>query len=412
MAIVKPFPGLRPTKESVAEVASPPYDVINSEEAREMAKGHPLSFLHVVKPEIDLSPETHIYDDSVYAKGAENLKKLVDEGIMKQDEKPCYYVYRQKMGDHVQTGLVACSSVDDYQNDIIKKHEFTRKDKEDDRTRHVATLNANTGPVFLTYKAVDSINALMAEAMKLPVEYDFTTADGVQHTFWVVSDGTLIEKIRSEFGKLPYMYVADGHHRSASGSRARELKKAANPNHKGDEEYNGFLSVIFPDNQMKILAYNRIVHDLNGNDEAGFLAKIGEKFDVQAGSAPMPEGHHDIRMLLGDKWYKLTPKAEIYDDNDPVASLDVSILQNNLLAPVLGIEDPRTSERISFAGGLDVIDILEKKVKSGKGKVAFSLYPTSIIQLMNIADAGKVMPPKSTWFVPKLRSGLVVHLLD
>lgn len=412
MAIVKPFAGLRPTKANAAEVAAPPYDVISSEEAREMAKGHPMSFLHINKPEIDLPENIHLYDDRVYAKAAENFKKFIAEGILVKDKERYFYVYEQQMGKHKQTGLMACVSAEDYKNDIIKKHELTREDKENDRTRHVDVINANAGPVFLTYKAQKSVNAIIGDVVKGTPEYDFTASDGVQHRLWIIKDKAINAKIEAEFAKIPVLYVADGHHRSASAARVADMRKKANPKHTGKEEYNLFLAVIFPHDHLKIIAYNRIVHDLNGHSEADYMKRVKEKFEVTETSSPKPEKHNDVRMYISGKWYKLVPKDGTFKKGDPIESLDVSILQKNLLAPVLGIDDPRKSERISFVGGDESIEIMKKKVDGGKFKVAFSMYPTSVEQLMDIADAGKIMPPKSTWFVPKLRSGVVVHTLD
>jgi len=415
MAVVRPFRGLRPKKELAEQVAAPPYDVLDSNEAREMAKGNPYTFLHVNKPEIDLDPSVNLYDNHVYAKGAENLRKFIQEGIVFQDEKPKFYIYRQIMGTHQQTGLVACASVDEYEQDLIKKHELTRQEKEDDRVKHILHQNAQVGPVFLTYRAREEIDRTIAEITKGDPEYDFTSDDGVRHTLWVVKDEALIRKIEGLFSQVDILYVADGHHRSAAAMRVREIKRKENPHHTGNEEYNYFLTVIFPHNQMQILDYNRVVKDLNGLDEAKFLEKVKEKFEV----TPMPEGEqfkpsrtHEFGMFLDGRWYKLTAKPGSYDENDPVKRLDVSILQENLLAPILGIGDPRKDKRIDFVGGIRGLFELEKRVNSGNWTVAFALYPTSIEELMAIADAGKIMPPKSTWFEPKLKSGLVVHLLD
>ena len=412
MVRIKPFKGVRPKKEYAEQIASPPYDVINTEEARKMAEGKPLSFLHVVRPEIDLPEDVHIYDERVYQKGRENLYKLIEDGYLIQDSDDLLYVYRQQMGDHVQTGLVACAWADDYFEDRIKKHEFTREDKEKDRIKHVYTLNANTGPVFLTYKAEKEVDSIIDEITKGEPEYSFTSDDGVIHTFWVVKDKDLIEKLKNLFEKIPCVYIADGHHRSASGAKVREWKKKENPNHTGEEEYNFFLAVYFPHNQLQILPYNRAVKDLNGLSKEEFLEKVKENFNVEKTGKKEPDKVHEISMYLDGEWYTITPKPEIVNDNDPVKSLDVYILQNYLLAPILGIENPRKSDRISFIGGIRGTGELEKLVNSGDYAVAFSMYPTTVEQLMNIADAGEVMPPKSTWFEPKLRSGLIIHLLD
>lgn len=412
MVRIKPFRGFRPTHEYAVKVASPPYDVLNSEEAREMAADNPYSFLHVVKPEIDLDPAISLYDARVYAKGAENLKKLMDDAVMQQDGTDNLYIYAQKMGDHRQIGLVAGASIDDYEADLIKKHELTRADKEADRTRHVDTLNANTGPVFLTYKSRKTVDQLVNTIVSGKPTYDFVSADGVQHTFWVVENRELVEKIVAEFTAIDVLYVADGHHRSASATNVRKIRKDSNPHHTGDEEYNFFLAVIFPHDQMMIMAYNRVVTDLNGLSYDQFLEKIKEKFDVTDMTDPVPQHTRVYGMFTEQGWLQLTPKADIIDESDPVGRLDVQILQKNLFEPILGIGDPRKDERINFVGGIRGTKELEKLVKNGKYAVAFSLYPTTIEQLMDIADAGRTMPPKSTWFEPKLRSGLIIHSLS
>lgn len=415
MVLVKPFRGLRPKKEYAEKVAAPPYDVLDSREAREMAKDNPYSFLHVNKPEIDLDPDLNSYDEKVYRKGAENLRKLIQQGILIQDEKPKFYVYRQIMGDHIQVGLVACASVEEYEKDIIKKHELTRPDKENDRVKHILHQNAQVGPVFLTYKARPEIDRLIQQVMQNDPENDFTSDDGVRHTLWIIEDDQIIERIQSEFKKVDVLYVADGHHRSAAAMRVKQKKQKENPNHTGEEEYNYFLTVIFPHNQMQILDYNRVVKDLNGLNEAEFLQKLSEKFLVEEipGNQPFkPNQPHTFGMYLKGKWYKLIAREGTFDPNDPVKRLDVSILQENVLGPILGIQDPRKDKRIDFVGGIRGLKELEKRVNKGEWTVAFALYPTSIEDLMAIADAGKIMPPKSTWFEPKLKSGLVSHLLD
>lgn len=414
MAIVRPFKGLRPVKDKVEQVASPPYDVINSDEARELAEGNPFSFLHVVKPEIDLDPGTNLYDDKVYAKAVENFKKLIADGILVQDPDYYLYFYRLTMDGRTQTGLVCCCSCDDYDNNVILKHENTRKEKEEDRSRHVSELDANAGPVFFTYKAQKAIDALADQVVADTPECDFTSFDGIRNEFWVVKDKSVIEKLVAAFAALPKLYVADGHHRTASGSIVRKWRKDANPNHTGDEEYNFFLAVLFPDEQLHIMDYNRVVKDLSGMSEADFLAKIREQFEVaeHSGGQYRPESKHDFGMYLGGKWYKLTAKRGTYDDSDPVSRLDVAILQNNLLSPILGIGDPRTDKRIDFVGGIRGLNELEKRCDAGGFAVAFALHPTSIEELMDIADAGEIMPPKSTWFEPKLKSGMIVHLLS
>lgn len=408
---VKPFLGFRPFPDKAVQIASPPYDVLNSKEAREMAKNEPLSFLHVVKPEIDLAPDINLYDDSVYAKGRENLDNWLNSHYS-QDETPCFYVYQQKMGDHIQAGIVGSASVEDYLEDRIKKHEHTRADKEADRTRHVDTLDANTGPVFLTYKAEAQLDEIVNEIRKQDPVYDFVSPDGVGHTFWVVKDSAKLSAIEDAFKKIPCTYVADGHHRSASGANIGKQRKEANPSHTGDEEYNFFMAVLFPHNQLKILDYNRVVTDLNGLSHDDFLAKVRESFEVEEeNQAVRPKSKKTYGMFLKDKWYRITAKTGTYPGDDPVKSLDVAILQNNLLSPILGIGDPRKDNRIDFVGGIRGLKELEKRVHEGC-EVAFSLHPTSIEQLMAIADAGEIMPPKSTWFEPKLRSGLIIHKLS
>ena len=419
MADVRPFRGVRPLEKLVEKIASPPYDVINSVEARRMVSGNEYSFLHITKPEVDLPVDTDLYDDAVYEKAAENLQRFMDKGWLKKDASPCYYIYRQEMGGHVQTGLVTAASVDDYENDIIKKHEFTRQDKEDDRTRHVYTLNANTGPVFLTYTARKSLDSFVSRYAEehAPV-YDFTSADlaEVRHTFWVVNEEASIAKIRDEFRQIPVLYVADGHHRSAAATRVRAMKRDENTAHSGEEEYNYFLSVIFPHDQMNIMDYNRVVKDLNGLSSEAFFQALEASFVVEKstekGEKAKPCCTHRFSMYFAGQWYSLTAREGSFRSDDPIASLDVSILQQNFLAPVLGIGDPRKDKRIDFVGGIRGMKELETLVDSGEYTVAFALYPTSIIELMSVADAGKVMPPKSTWFEPKLRSGLCLHLLD
>jgi uncharacterized protein (DUF1015 family) len=412
MARIQPFLAWRPRPELAAKVASPPYDVLSSDEARVMAADNPLSFLHVVKPEIDLPPDTDHYSPDVYAKGAENLRRLIDDGVLQRDPQPALYLYRQRMGDHVQTGLVAGASVDEYEADRIKKHEHTRQVKEDDRTRHIDTLGANTGPVFLTYKARPEIDALVDRLTAAPPTYDFVAPDGIQHVLWVVAVPADRDALTAAFAEVPELYVADGHHRSAAGTRIRALRRDRNPNHTGNEPYNYFLAVIFPHDQMQILDYNRVVKDLNGRDPEGFLAEVRQRFEVVPVDDGRPSRAHCFGMYLGGRWYRLTARPDIIADDDPVESLDVAILQNDLLAPVLGVGDPRKDERIDFIGGIRGLAELERLVDSGAGAVAFALHPTSIEQLFAVADAGRVMPPKSTWFEPKLRSGLIVRPLE
>jgi uncharacterized protein (DUF1015 family) len=412
MAHIEPFRAYRPRPDVAEKVASPPYDVLSSDEARTMVEGNPHSFLHVVKPEIDLPAGTDPYAAAVYAKGAENLERLKDEGILFQEERPALYLYRQVMGDHVQTGLVAGASVDEYEADKIKKHEHTRPVKEDDRTRHIDALDANTGPVFLTYRAKPEIDKLVERLTGAQPDYDFVAPDGIRHVLWVVDDTGDRDAIIAAFAQVPELYVADGHHRSAAATRIRAQRKAANEAHSGKEPYNFFLTVVFPHDQMLILDYNRVVRDLNGLDEAALLDKIGAAFEVSPTDTPSPKEARSFGMYLGGKWYRLRAREGTYPADDPVARLDVAILQNSLLAPILGIGDPRKDDRIDFVGGIRGTIELEKRVGSGAWTVAFAMFPTSITDLFAVADAGDVMPPKSTWFEPKLRSGLIVRPLS
>ncbi|MDW7759957.1 MAG: DUF1015 family protein [Acidobacteriota bacterium] len=412
MPYIKPFRGVRPRRDIVHLVAAPPYDVLSSDEARDMAKDNPYSFLHVGKPEIDLPPGTDLYSDAVYAKGKENYERFLREGVIAPDPRDCFYIYKQVWGDHVQTGLVAAASCRDYLDDIIKKHELTRPDKESDRMRHIETLNAQTGPVFLTYRASEAIDAIVAGVLKEKPECDFATDDGVRHIFHVVSDPDLIARIQKEFANLDCLYVADGHHRSAAATRIKVKREKTDPNHTGEEAYNFFLTVIFPHNQMKILPYNRVVRDLHGLDGQTFLNRVAERFEIVAAGRKTPNRPKEICMYLDGTWHVLEAKTGTYDAADPIASLDVSILQRNLLEPVLGVADPRTDKRIDFVGGIRGTDELERKVDGGGFAVAFSLFPTTIEQLFDVADSGKIMPPKSTWFEPKLKDGLAVHTID
>jgi uncharacterized protein (DUF1015 family) len=413
MPLIRPFAGLRPAAGRAADVAAPPYDVLNSCEARLRANGRPWSFLHISKPEIDLPEGTDPYDASVYAKGKENFDRMVAEGVLVQDSKPCYYLYRLIMGGHQQIGLVAVASVPDYDSNRIRKHEFTRPDKEDDRVRQVDTLNAQTGPVFLTYRHNATIDALVARVTASAPEFDITADDGVKHALWPVTDEADIATITATFDAMPAIYIADGHHRSAAASRVAAMRRAANPNHTGDESYNYFLSVVFPDDQMMILDYNRVVTDLNGLSAEALLAKVGERFSVSAeSSAVKPSTNREFGMYLGGQWYRLKINDNLVPTDDPVAQLDVSLLADNLIDPILGISDPRRDKRIDFVGGIRGLKELERRVNSGEMAIAFSLFPTRMDQLMAVADAGEVMPPKSTWFEPKLADGLVSHLLD
>ncbi len=413
MSLIRAFPGLRPAPGRAADVAAPPYDVMNEAEAREMVSGRPWSFLHISRPEVDLPEGTDPYAPEVYAKAAENLEKMVQEGVLVRDEKPCYYVYRLTMGAHRQTGLVAAASVEAYDTDRIKKHEFTRPAKEDDRVRQVDALNAQTGPVFLVYPSAPGVDQQLVRIAQAQPDMDVTAADGVRHEIWVVDDQDVVEQLTTDFDAMSALYVADGHHRSAAGSRVGAARKAANPDHTGEESYNYFLSVIFPHNQMQILDYNRVVKDLNGLDKSAFLARVAEAFNLEASEEPVKPGQTaEFGMYLDKQWYRLQLDAARVPVNDPVARLDVSLLADNLIEPILGIADPRRDVRIDFVGGIRGLAGLEKRVDSGEMAVAFSLFPTGMEQLMAVADAGEVMPPKSTWFEPKLADGLVSHVLD
>ncbi len=412
MVHIQPFRGVRPRKDLAHLVAAPPYDVLTTEEARELAAGDPYSFLHIGKPEIDLPPGTDLYADAVYAKGRENFERFLREGVIAPDKTRNFYIYKQIWGDHVQTGLVAAASCQDYLDDIIKKHELTRVDKENDRMRHIETLGAQTGPVFLTYRRTDAIDALVAEAMAKGPEVDITTYDQVRHIVFAVDDPVLVAKIQAAFGELANLYVADGHHRSAAATRIKVKRDRERPGRTGREEDNFFLAVIFPDTQMKILPYNRVVRDLNGLGPAAFRARLAETFAVTPGGPKAPARGREYAMYLEGRWHGLAAKPGTFDPADPIGSLDVSILQRNLLAPLLGIADPRTDKRIDFVGGIRGTAELERRVDSGAFRVAFSLFPTTIEQLFSVADAGKTMPPKSTWFEPKLKDGLVVHMID
>jgi uncharacterized protein (DUF1015 family) len=396
-----------------AAVAARPYDVLNSEEARTEAAGNPLSFLHVGKPEIDLPRDTDLYDERVYAKGKENLQRLITDGVLREDATPSFYVYAQTMGGHSQFGIVGCASVHEYLDDTIKKHEHTRKDKEDDRTKHVEVTNAHTGPIFLTYRARPDLDALVARVCAGGPAVDFVASDGIGHRLWVVADPSQISDISAAFARVSSLYVADGHHRSAAAARVGKARADRNPSHRGDEEYNFFLAVLFPHDQLRIMDYNRVVKDLNGKSTEQFLAEIGKEFAVQPSSAPVkPARKGEYGMYLQGAWYTLQARPELTAVADPVERLDVSILQGRLLRPVLAIDDPRTSKRIDFVGGIRGLGELVRRVDSGEMTVAFALHPTSIDELLFIADAGKVMPPKSTWFEPKLRDGMVVHFLE
>ncbi|MCD7775335.1 MAG: DUF1015 family protein [Clostridiales bacterium] len=412
MSVIKPFRGVRPLKEYAQKVAALPYDVMNSEEAREMAKDNPYSFLHVDKAEIDLPKDTYIYDESVYLKARENLDKLVSGGICKQDEKPCLYIYRQIMNGRSQTGIVGCASVDDYINNVIKKHELTRADKEADRINHVDYCDANTGPIFLTYRGNDDIDAVIAKYTDTEPEYDFVTDDGIQNTVWVISDDGDINRLTEEFAAVPCLYIADGHHRAASAVKVALKRREAKPDFDGTEEFNFFLAVYFKSGDLAILDYNRLIADYNGMTKAELLEKLSADFTVEevGKGAYRPNEKHTFGMYADGLWYKLTAKKGTFDENDPVGRLDVSILQKNVITPIFGIEDPRTDKRIDFVGGIRGLGELERRCESDM-QIAFSMFPTTLDDLMDIADASKVMPPKSTWFEPKLLSGLFIHKL-
>ena len=413
MSLIRPFPGLRPAAGRAAEVAAPPYDVLNSKEARVRASGRPWSFLHISKPEIDLPEDTDPHADAVYAKAAENLRHMIAEGVLVQDADPCYYVYRLRMGEHVQTGLVAAASVADYDSNRIRKHEFTRPDKEDDRVRQIDALNAQTGPVLLAYRADAAIDDRLASEARREPDVDIVADDGIGHQLWVVRDAEVAAELTRRFDAMAALYIADGHHRSAAASRVAAARKAANAGHTGQESYNYFLAVMFPHDQMQILDYNRVVRDLNGLTEDEFLARLGERFEVQpADGAVRPTRSGEFGLYLAGRWHRLAIDPARVPEDDPVARLDVSLLADNLLAPVLGISDPRRDPRIDFVGGIRGLGELEKRVDSGEMAAAFAMYPTRMEELMAVADAEQVMPPKSTWFEPKLADGLVSHVLD
>lgn len=400
---------LRPPKDLAAKVASVPYDVVNRNEAAALAAGNPVSFLHICRPDIDLPEEMDPHDDAMYAKGRENLERFQAEGTLVRDEKPGIYIYRLVMGGKAQTGIVGCVHIDDYEHDLIKKHEKTRRDKEDDRTRHVLEMNANAEPVFLTYKDDAELARLMAEAVKTEALYDFTAVDGVRHTMW---KAPAVDGYVKAFGRVPHVYVADGHHRCASAWRAGKERREGNAGHTGDEEYNWFLAVLFPASEVRILSYNRVVKDLNGQTPAQVLEKLKGVGKVSATDIPTPPGSGSFCVYLDKKWHRVDIDERTIDRNDPIESLDVALLESRVLGPILGIGDIRTDKRIDFVGGIRGPAELEKRVNSGEMAIGFSMYPTTIEQLIAVSDAGRIMPPKSTWFEPKLRSGLLVHTLD
>ncbi|MBF4694806.1 DUF1015 domain-containing protein [Fusibacter ferrireducens] len=414
MAIVKPFKGITPKKELVSKVASLPYDVMNRVEAAEMAGDNQYSFLHVVRSEIDLPEVENAYDPVVYETARKNLDRFIAEGTLETENEPIYYIYRQIMNGRVQTGLVGCTSIDDYMNNVIKKHEFTRPAKEVDRINNFDHCDANTAPIFLAYRKNDEINQIVNDWIKfhMPV-YNFTSEDDITHIVWKLDESSLISRISEIFDGIDYLYIADGHHRSASSVKVGLKRREQFPNYDGTEEFNFFMSVIFPDEDLFIMDYNRVVKDLNGHTKDEFMQLIADKFDVEKveqNEPYKPMSRATFGMFIDGAWYKLTAHKGIYDENDPVDRLDVSILQKNLLDPILGIDDPRTNNRIDFVGGIRGLKELEKRVSNGF-VVAFSMYPTTMDDLIDIANAGEVMPPKSTWFEPKLRSGLFVHRL-
>ncbi len=413
MVRVKPFAAIRPPKDIVTEVAAPPYDVLNSEEAKAMAGEK--SLLHITKPEIDFDPILPDHDERVYAKAVENFKAFKQKGWLVQDPTEYYYVYAQRMGDRTQYGLVLCAHTDDYATGKIKKHELTRKDKEDDRMVHVKIQNANIEPVFFAFRDNAALKEIVDAKIKEAPEYDFIDENGFGHTFWVIDDTQTVRRITEIFTtQVEAFYVADGHHRTAAAARVGAEKKALNPYHTGDEEYNFFMAVCFPESELKIIDYNRVVKDLNGLAKEEFLSALEKDFTVKAEGAEIyhPTALHNFSMYLDGTWYSLTAKDGRYDDNDPIGVLDVTILSNLVLDGILGIKDLRTSDRIDFVGGIRGLGELKKRVDSGEMKVAFALYPVSMEQLINIADSGNIMPPKTTWFEPKLRSGLAIHSLD
>lgn len=412
MAIVRAFKGIRPIEELASKIAALPYDVMSSEEAREMVAGDPNTFLHVDKAEVDLDPSIDIHDKKVYEKARENLDGLISSGKLIQDEKPCLYIYRQIMNGRAQTGLVFCASIDEYINNKIKKHEFTRADKELDRINHVDYCDSNTGPIFLTYKEDDVASEVIKAWSKRKPTYDFISEDGIQHIVWVIDNEIIVSEIIDLFKDVDNFYIADGHHRSASAVKVGLKRREANPDYTGEEEFNYFLAVAFPDNDLMVMDYNRVVKDLNGLSVEQLIEKLGEKFIIsEAKEAVKPAKKHTFGMYVENKWYLLEAKDGIFNEEDPIESLDVAILQNNVLTPILGIEDVRTSERIDFIGGIRGLKELERRVNKDM-KIAFSMYPTEVSDIMSVADIGEVMPPKSTWFEPKLRSGLFVHKLS
>ena len=413
MAIIKPFKGIRPPQSIVEQVASRPYDVLNSEEARKEAEGNEKSLYRIIKPEIDFPIGKDEHDADVYEKAAENFQLFQDKGWLVQDDSEKYYIYAQTMNERTQYGLVVCASVDDYMQEKIKKHELTRRDKEEDRMKHVRVNNANIEPVFLAYPNNKEIDAIVSKTIMQKATYDFVAPDGFGHHFWVINDTNDIHRITKLFANIPSLYIADGHHRSAAAALVGNEKKLQNPHHKGDEEYNYFLAVCFPDNQLNIMDYNRVVKDLNGLSDSDFLKALEKNFVVEDKGTAIyhPNTLHNFSLYLSGKWYSLTAKPGTYNDNDPIGVLDVTISSNLILDELLGLKDLRSDKRIDFVGGIRGLEELKKRVDSGEMKVALALYPVSMKQLIDIADTGNIMPPKTTWFEPKLRSGLVIHKL-
>ncbi|ASB50794.1 DUF1015 domain-containing protein [Alkalitalea saponilacus] len=416
MSVLKPFKGIRPPKEIAAELSCLPYDVMNSEEAAKMAEGKDHSLLHITRSEIDCNPDADVHSEEVYAKSVENFRNFKAKGWLVQDPEAYFYIYAQTMDGRTQYGIVGCAACEDYFNDVIKKHELTRPDKEEDRMQHIRINNANMEPVFFSYKAVPEIDAIVeAIVSSNEADYDFTSEDDFRHQFWVIRDKGTNEQIENLFAeKVPVTYVADGHHRTAAAARVGHERKSNNPNHTGNEEYNYFMTVCFPDNQLAIIDYNRVVKDLNGLSETDFLIALGRTFEVTEIGEEIykPTCLHEFSMYLSGKWYKLVARKGTYNDQDPIEVLDVTVLSRHVLDRILGIEDLRTSKRIDFVGGIRGLGELKKRVDSGEMQVAFALYPVSMKQLIDIADTGNIMPPKTTWFEPKLRSGLVIHELE
>jgi len=412
VATIKPFKAFRPVKELASKIAALPYDVMDSEEAREMVKDNEYSFLHVDRGEINLPEDIDMYDPVVYETSRDKLNKMIEDGLYIQDEKPCFYIYRQTMGKRSQTGLVSCAAIDDYINNIIKKHEKTRADKEQDRINHVDYCDAHTGPIFLTYRNNKEISEIINNwTLKEPM-YDFISEDGNGHVVWVIDDEETINKLSSLFGDVKYLYIADGHHRTASAAAVGIKRRKENPGYTGEEGFNYFLTIAYPDSELEVLDYNRTVKDLNGLSKEEYLKKVEESFIVTKSNEPVkPKERHTFGMYIDKQWFLLEPKEGIFDENDPTDRLDVSILQNNILAPILGIDDPTKSKKISFIGGIRGVKELERRANKDM-KVSFSMYPTTTDDIMSIADAGLIMPPKSTWFEPKPRSGIFIHKMS